>query len=622
VRFLFAALCIAAVGCRDRGPAPRLDVVEPAECYNDEALALVLRGSFEVPVKAELDDLSHSGLALFGVRLVSGDQVIDLPAGGAFRGPGQLETALEAGTPTGVYSVQVTDPWGRSTTRPDALTVRFRVPPDGGSPDAGSTDAGSTDAGSTDAGSPDGGSIDGGSIDGGPIDIDPPDAGPVRAPPEPRFTIYGQYGDLAIGVQGADAGFDAGASTDTQTPATELSVSWHFNGAATSLPDSPPWTPWTTVKTAGHTPTSGIQTVVLAAKDADQDVGYFARAMSVVPRVEELCFVTTAIARDDGAVDCSHNGKSSNGPDDLLSLDEAVRIAGNTAGPQTIFLYARPDQPPVTFQGDPLTLGSSMQLVGMPGVVIQRELVIGAVPITLIGLDIAGPGGKVTVPAGLDAHLVDSRVRNTSLAVAGDLTAERTRFEQCTGACIVVNDVNAELTVSHSTFRGAGAGHAIDAIQCGWRTATVFSVDLLGNTFSGFFTAIRVGSGCVRPTRIVHQTFHGNGVAIEYLGGADHVLRNNIFTAQQVTPVQGCTVSFASRSDHWLFANAANGCIGSDLRVLSENPQYVSSAKEDFRLRHGSPAIDAAANLDLDVNGPAPNNFQGVAPDFGARETY
>jgi hypothetical protein len=138
----------------------------------------------------------------------------------------------------------------------------------------------------------------------------------------------------------------------------------------------------------------------------------------------------------------------------------------------------------------------------------------------------------------------------------------------------------------------------------------------MGNTFSGFATAIRVGSGCIRPTRIVHQTFHGNGVAIEYLGGADHVLRNNIFTAQQVTPVQGCTASFAARNDHLLYANADNGCIGSDPRVVPLNPWYVSSATGDFRLRYGSPAIEAA------VNGPAPNDFQGLGPDFGARETY
>jgi hypothetical protein len=133
-----------------------------------------------------------------------------------------------------------------------------------------------------------------------------------------------------------------------------------------------------------------------------------------------------------------------------------------------------------------------------------------------------------------------------------------------------------------------------------------------------------VGAECVRPTRIVHQTFHGNGVAIQYAGGDGHVLRNNIFTAQQVAAVQGCAVPFAvgGRKDHLLYANVSDGCIGGDLGIVPDNPRYVSSAKGDFRLRYGSPAIDTAPEMSLDINGPAPNNFQGTAPDFGGRETY
>jgi hypothetical protein len=48
----------------------------------------------------------------------------------------------------------------------------------------------------------------------------------------------------------------------------------------------------------------------------------------------------------------------------------------------------------------------------------------------------------------------------------------------------------------------------------------------------------------------------------------------------------------------------------------------VSSAKKDFRLRFGSPAVDTALDLALDADGPAPNNYLGSGPDFGGRETY
>jgi hypothetical protein len=592
VRVLCAALCVAALGCREPGPSPRLDTVEPSVCYNDEAVVLVLSGSFEAPVQAELNDPSRSRLAPYAVQLVSGDQVIDLP-NGAFREPGRIEAALELGTPPGIYSVQLTDPWGQSTSLPDALTVRFRFPLG----------------------------------DGGLPDVDPPASGPVRTPPQARITVSPPL-DLAVGVLGNGVQFDASGSVDTLTRASELEVSWNFSWPTSSLT----WTSWTKTKTDSAFLDAGVVDVVLAVRDMDRDVAYATRAISVAPSDADLCIVTTPLPIDDGAFDCS-GGQLGKGVDGKLSLDEAARLSKQMVGNQTILLLKDPTLPPEIFTGPPLTLDSAVQIVGMPGAILGRELIASSVPITLISVEVAGPGnadcvqgqacGKLTVPQGMKLDVLDSYLHDTGIVSIGRLAVQRTRIENCSGACITLNGPSAELSASGSSFRGAGSGYAIDAPQC-VGIGDGYSLDLVANTFAGFATAIRVGPGCVRPARIVHQTFHGNDVAVHYLGGDGHVLRNNIFSAQMVTPVRGCAVSFAAdaRRDHLLYANASNGCLQDDPGILTINPQFISSGNGDFRLRYGSPAVDSAPDTGLDVNGAAPDAYQGAGPDFGGRETY
>ena len=590
VRASFVVLA-AVMGCSERGAAPRLDLVEPRDCYNDEALVLVLRGSFEVPVQAELGDLSRSRLSPYRVQLVSGDQVFDLPPG-EFRGTGRVEAPLEPGTPPGLYAVRVTDPWGRSTFLPDALTVRFRFVV----------------------------------TDGGIVDIDEPDAGPLRAPPQARFTVLPPY-DIAIGFQVEGTKVDASPSDDAQTPATDLNVSWNFSGAtAAPLPlwptTAPPWTRWTTTKTTQDVLPYGVTTVVVAARDADGDIGYGARAVSVVDNTE-FCFVTTPLSRDDGASGCADEDLF--GDDRVLSLDEARRLTSSPQGNETIVLLADPAAP-ATFTGDPITIDSVVQIVGMPGAIIGREIVAGNAPVTFIGLAFVGPGAKLTVPTGMKAVVLDSSFRDAGIVSAGQLIVERTRFEKCAGTCIAVNGAGAELIVTQSSFDGAAGDEAIDAPEC-IRNGNGFALDLVGNTFTGFSTGVRIGAGCARPTRIVHDTFHANGLAVDYLGGNGHVLRNNIFTAQQIAAVRGCdlaAVTFASdqRRDHLLYGNASAGCIGADPGIVNTHPLYVSSTNRDFRLRFGSPAVNAAPDLGLDANGPAPNRYLGSGPDFGGRETY
>ncbi|HYX90575.1 MAG TPA: right-handed parallel beta-helix repeat-containing protein, partial [Myxococcaceae bacterium] len=403
-----------------------------------------------------------------------------------------------------------------------------------------------------------------------------------------------------------------------------LKISWSFT-LPTSAPPWPDWTvDWTSGKTASHAFTTvGLETVVLAVKDADADIGYAARTLSVANSLQEICVVNSGTDRDDGALDCAGNS----GPDGVLSIDEAVRLSQSPARTETIVLIPPTPGTPMPLTGGPLTVDSVLYIVGTAGVTIQREIIAQNSPVTLIGVEVAGPNGKLTVPNGTTLKLLDSTIRDAPGIEVDDghLAVERTRFERCIGACIIMNGPYqaADLTVSHSSFSGGGSGYGIDAQQCVWNGGSR-SLDLISNTFSGFDTAIRVGAGCVRPTRVVHQTFHGNAVGIDYLGGSQHELLNNIFTGHSQSAILGCAVSFATgrRKDHLLYGNASDGCIGSDPETLRADPKYVSAADGDFRLRYESPAVDRAAPTGLDVNGAAPGDYQGSGPDLGGRETY
>jgi hypothetical protein len=564
-------MCLAAVGCSKLGAAPRLDFVEPADCSRDEACALVLRGYFEPPITAALDNPSRSTLGTFQVQLVSGDQLLELPPG-AFRGMDRVETTLPAGAPEGVYLVRLTDPWGRSTSLADALRVRagiFVILPDDGT------------------------------LSGIPL----------RSPPLANFAAESDYGSF-VALYQFPVLFDSSASSDYQTATADLEVSWSFPGAA------PPWTAWTTTKTQSHPDLSpGLETVALAVRDADDDIGYAERTLSVASRMQDICIVTTTSWVKDGATACS--GEGNLGADGLLSIDEAVDVSNSLAGNQTIVLAS-----PLALTGPSLPLDSMVQIVGTPGATIQRELIIGTSTVTLLGVELVGQG-KITVPLGTTIHLVDSYVHDSpGIVSAGRVKVVRSRFENCAGACITVDGESSELSVSQSSFSNGGSGDGIDAVRC-VQISNTYALDLLSNTFSGFATAIRIGAQCNHPTRIIHQTFHGNFIGLDYIGGSLHELRNNIFTGQSWSAVEGCSVSFAARRDHLLFANKSDGCLATDLETtLREHPGYVSAATGDFRLRFGSLALDRAADTGLDVNGAAPGFYQGARPDLGARETY
>jgi hypothetical protein len=232
------------------------------------------------------------------------------------------------------------------------------------------------------------------------------------------------------------------------------------------------------------------------------------------------------------------------------------------------------------------------------------------------------------VDAGGKLDITDSEIRGADpIRVAGNLKIRRSVFRDCPGACI--SGEGGDIDIAHSSFIGAAGTTAIDLIACPANPLVPITpvMDLVGNTFVGFGTAIHVGLSCDRPTSILHQTFHRNAIAVSYEGGQQHVLQNNIFSEQSTTPILGCAQPslFAVRSDHALYLNASDGCLRDDPGVLSVDPHFGAPSSGDFRLIYGSPLVDTAPAVgdgSLDVNGAAPGLYFGAGPDYGGRETY
>ena len=556
------------MACR-AAPGPLVESVDPGVVFDDESAQLAIRGAFQVPVEASLDNPPASTLEAYEVELsTSGQLVTSVPA--AFTDWRTLAALLPAGMPQGTYRVRVIDPWGKDAALESALVVVARS--------------------------------------GAQLDQD---AG--RLPPLAQLYVAPPLGDVNTLFQ-----FDAGGSTDTRTPLELLEVSWGFEGTDGGVE----WTPWTLDKGATSQLLAGEQTVLLRIRDEDGDVGYAARNLFVAADTSPICIVTTAAAIDDGAQDCA----TSLGSDGVLSLDEAVRLAP-VLNAQLIGFNVPGS---AALSGPALKITAPVSLAGIPNLTLERELIIqspGTVRIS--GLMVNTKNGRLRVETGATLELSDSELSDADpIHVIGDMTVTRTLFRNCQNPCIDLNGDFGSVQVSQSSFTaGATSAIAIDVDHC--QIGPEPAVDLVGNVFLGFPTAMRIRSNCQGATRIVHQTFHSNGVAISYEGGTNHVLLNNVFSAQTGAAILGCQLvnAFANRRDHVLYGNAADGCLADDPGVVRVNPLFASPDGADLRLLGGSPLIDAAPQIVVDggvvdVNGAAPGAYFGLGPDFGGRETF
>lgn len=424
-----------------------------------------------------------------------------------------------------------------------------------------------------------------------------------RTPPLARFTVTPR-----VVTTGQSVTFDASASSDLQTATAALQVSWDFTGAAAG---PPPWTSWTTTKTAMNSfATAGLRQVRLAVRDADGDIGYAVGWVQVLSGTTNRCVVTTTSNTDDGASSCS-----SPGPGGQLSLVEAVRLSNALAGVQTITFSG-----PMTITGSgQLSFSASADVIAPSGVQlvgwVPRVTTAGAT-VRLYGLELSGQTTNLTVASGATLELYDSYLHNLDgITSDGTLLLDTVTMANCTDtACVEARGVT---TVRHSHLRNSNTGIVIEACSAG-----TLRLDAFGTVFSQLVQG--VNANCAGTMHLRNNTFHANQLGIDFFtGGTNHVLTNNLFTNHTTAAVQDCGNStFAQRSHHLLFGNAANSCLSGDPSVLTSDPTYALPAANDFRLTFGSPAIDTALDLGLDLTPASPGNSLGAGPDRGARESY
>lgn len=427
----------------------------------------------------------------------------------------------------------------------------------------------------------------------------------ARTPPLARFTVRGPT------VLGAVT-LDATASSDYQTAASALQVSWDGTSAQTG---APPWTAWTTTKSTTLSPGAGLHRVRLAVRDADGDVATRLAFVRVFGLLESSCVVTTNADVDDGAVSCS----AGFGTDGQLSLAEAIRIANGSATPTEIAFDG-----PMTITGTgAYTLSRSVSLYGQSGVQLVGKTfnVAGAgVTARLYGLALSGPSavGQLTA-SGSTLELHDVTLTNTGgfRSTGTELLLEQVSFSGCSGPCLEWAATSSGMVrVLHSEFKASPSQPAVRLSAC---AASGPVLDVVATTFTDLGYGVQ--ATCDGTVQVRHATFDAVGVGLAFAGGADHVVANNLFSTSGLAASCG-TASFATRAGHGLFNNTDDGCLAGDLNPLLLDPLYAFPASRDVRLSAASPARDSASDLALDLTLAQPGNHLGPSPDRGGRETY
>jgi hypothetical protein len=303
------------------------------------------------------------------------------------------------------------------------------------------------------------------------------------------------------------------------------------------------------------------------------------------------------------------------------SLRAAIEAVNARAVPQTI-----------TFAGPyRIVLGSALPtlrtdgavIVGLPGVVVdctavnQSCLSVDGAG-TILGLEVFGASNGAIQLGGAGYHVASCQIVNTSTkgASVGILATG-------TGTIGPGNDVSGANYGTYVTSTGIAIngnrihGNTIGVGASGGVGGLVIQRNFVYSNASNGVAA----SNC--SGTFWHNTVDANGQD-GLTAGTKGVLdvRDNLFTNNVGYGVSGAA-TLSPFDYNGYFGNALAAVAGAPLGThdVKTDPLYVDRIGGDFRLLPGSPAIDAGVDLGLDVNGPAPGNYNGAAPDLGAAES-
>jgi hypothetical protein len=430
---------------------------------------------------------------------------------------------------------------------------------------------------------------------------------------------------------------DAFLSSDYDTPASALEVSFDCSGASGNPPGGGGgWTAWSTTKTETCIYNmEGTYFPRVAVRDvggASSEVAYATAMVVGLPNGVTPCVVNTVNDADDNATSCA-GAAGQFGPDGVLSLAEAIRLASASSGRKVITASGPLRLVPRLAAVANQTLSGDMELVFPSGTVIDSYgLTVTGGSVTVANAEITGSrpwrvtGGALT--------LSDAQVHDLPTIVSAvRLSVNRVEAWNCPAAapCLQAEGPTGQLWARFSQFFAAPGGAVRVAPLTTGGACPAVALDLQSCTFSGI-AGVGADVACTsNDSRVVHSTFHGTGTGVRFTGGAGHLLQNNLFSSSAVAAVSCGAATFGAPGamlGNTAYQNVSSGCLSStaDPELLTGDPVYILAGAGDLRLggtaaTSAKEAVSPAADLGLDLNDVAPGSVFGSAPDRGGRET-
>lgn len=514
--------------------------------------------------------------------------------GGAGAPAGSGGNLTDASTPGSGGTVADAAPAGGGGTSSGGSASGGGSTSSGGSGGTAGTDGGVGSGGAGTDGAGTGGAGTGGAGGGGT----------VNTPPIARLLVTPGLGDLTTVFMA-----DAAGTTDREDPPSALTYSWDWENDGVF--DA-------TGSTATHSYASaGTYTVVVRATDTGGLSGYRGFDVVVVPSSSVLVVTTAVDESNAGATPASPMGAG-------FSLREALVYANATAGRQSILI---PRGTTIVLSGRlPATAdGAGVDVVGDRAVIDGSgqkgpSIELASAGDRLLGVEVhgtSGPGVRLSgagvqvertyvhdnagavETTGAACHFgPDNEIafQNEGLSVSSQCLVERNRVHDCGSYGI------------HVVTNGSGSTLRFNAT---YRNATGIGVAGLTNSVTVVHNVMVFNTGAVS----------GSGGGIE-LGGTSQDVRNNILAFNGTYGMDARSASAPIEDYNDYFSNTKGACAGCTPgpHGAAVDPRFIDAATDDYRLLPGSPVIDAAVDLGLDVNGPEPGLFDGPAPDMGAWE--
>jgi hypothetical protein len=418
------------------------------------------------------------------------------------------------------------------------------------------------------------------------------------------------------GAAGSTFTFDARCTFDPEDTPDRLQARWDFDGDGTF--DTAMASALVVTRLM---PTSGLFTARVEVRDQGGLNAFGFRSFSVQAASDLV--VTTQLDENNFLSSPALPGGTG------FSLREAIGFANNQVGPRVI-RFSGPMQvrasslPALTLGGATLFGGHQVVLDFTPAPDGGTCFTLDGADQRMVGLELHSCGGDVLAVRGVRSQVTEvTFLRGARDGGGVQLMGNETRF----------GPFNAVSGFSGPGVTLAGNQARVErnrVISCGEgiQIAQTSQSMLLQNEL------LQCGGAGVSVTRpapgaqLWHNTLVGNGEGISFASAGPPVsLRNNLVAYSKGRGVSAGGASFSASAPNLFFANAGGDFFtgvpdaGAPAGSLLEDPRFVGLDAGDLSLAPSSPAINAGADLGVDVNGPGPGNFDGTAPDLGSRET-